>query len=143
MKPHVHKAKTDIYYAAPDCWDVYYEGDSVAVAFPAFHPDYTYRLDPSPKHPSYAVWLEWKEHPEWWSVACHQHIATQYEYPFDKAGLPIWRVDAGYYLKKSPKHPDNIKPKKKLLDWRKAMSEEPDVWDEFKKKLYVRGKNTT
>jgi hypothetical protein len=67
--PHKHKALTDIYYAAPEWWDVYSRliGD------------------------------------DFWDIA----------------KTPYWLETKEYELRKSAKHPDNIKPKKRLIDWAK------------------------
>jgi hypothetical protein len=67
--PHKHKALTDIYYAAPEWWDVIeYKGGVVR-------------------------WVN--------------------------SDYLIWDEGVKYDLRKSAKHPDNIKPKKKLIDWSK------------------------
>ena len=67
--PHKHKAQIDIYYAAPDHWDVYCRADETENFRRIKHPD--------------------------------------------------WDSDYEYELRKSAKHPDNIKPKKRLIDWSK------------------------
>jgi hypothetical protein len=57
---------------------------------------------------------QWADAPEWWDVYCSQPIVST---SIVNTPNPDWNATLVYELRKSAKHPDNIKPKKKLIDW--------------------------
>jgi hypothetical protein len=58
---------------------------------------------------------QWADAPEWWDVYCYTNSSSNWYF----VETPSWYGDHKYKLEKSAKHPDNIKPKKKLIDWSK------------------------
>jgi hypothetical protein len=63
----------------------------------------------------------------WWDVYYGMGIDWQ------RVAIPTWNPDLYYKLEKSALHPDNIKPKKRLIDWSKmprgAMTNYGMLWE--------------
>jgi hypothetical protein len=58
---------------------------------------------------------QWADAPEWWDVYFFVNDLSEWQLVTN----PNWFDDDKYKLEKSAKHPDNIKPNKKLIDWSK------------------------
>jgi hypothetical protein len=58
---------------------------------------------------------QWADAPEWWDVYFYTKSFSEWHF----TETPSWYGEHKYELRKSAKHPDNIKPKKKLIDWSK------------------------
>jgi hypothetical protein len=117
-KPHVHKALIQQWSDAPWAWDVFAHDGAFLVGAPAWTASTKYVLRPSKQHPSYHIWLEWRSNQGWWKL----YVWGKLEGPKAKrevCGNPNWHIGLEYGLEKSDKHPDNVKPKKQLIDWRK------------------------
>jgi hypothetical protein len=69
-------------------------------------------------HPHKALIDQWSACPEWWDVYRADGGAVKHWYRCC-ADVLIYGEDLKMKLEKSDKHPDNIKPKKRLIDWQK------------------------
>jgi hypothetical protein len=58
---------------------------------------------------------QWADAPEWWDV----YVMAKPNEEWVKKNYPMFLPEYEYELRKSAKHPDNIKPKKRLIDWSK------------------------
>jgi hypothetical protein len=58
---------------------------------------------------------QWADAPEWWDVYFYANSFSDWHF----TETPSWYGEHKYKLEKSAKHPDNIKPKKRLVDWSK------------------------
>jgi hypothetical protein len=73
-----------------------------------------WRYTPAPAHPHYATYCEWQQLVDAGEVAKGWWIIHQ----TDGSCLnPKWRVDFEYSICKTRRHPDNVKPALKLIDW--------------------------
>jgi hypothetical protein len=57
---------------------------------------------------------QWADAPDWWDVYYRECATSDWAKVLTSPG---WAPDYEYELRKSAKHPDNIKPKKRLIDW--------------------------
>ncbi len=64
-------------------------------------------------HKHAALIKQWADAPEWWDVYYREPATWLWARSFS------WASKFEYKLHKSAKHPDNIKPKKRLIDWSK------------------------
>jgi hypothetical protein len=56
---------------------------------------------------------QWADAPDWWDVYMRPIGTGTWSIPM----AITWHKDFEYDLRKSAKHPDNLKPKKRLIDW--------------------------
>jgi len=61
-------------------------------------------------HKHAALIKQWVDAPEWWDVYFSPATGV-----WRRVMEPSWIAEFDYKLEKSAKHPDNIKPKKRLI----------------------------
>jgi hypothetical protein len=85
---------------------------------PVWYEGCTLSYEPARKHPHYALFKEWEAHKASGAVDSGEYMLGNPAKAFlEQAVEPFWRVDFLYEIVKTDKHPDNQKPKLKLLDW--------------------------
>lgn len=93
---------------------------------PQFTEGVEYRFEPSPHHPHYSICKEWEKHKESgavdrgeyelrWVNSAHHNVSN-----WQPTSTPRWEVVNSYELRKTDKHPDNQKPKLKVINWANA-----------------------
>jgi hypothetical protein len=92
----------------------------VPVPYPIFE-NLKIRYHPSETHPHYAVYKEWEALKASGDVD-REEVELLREMDsgtpkWTRAPKPQWYVDSAYKIHKTSKHPDNCKPKLKLIDW--------------------------
>lgn len=73
-------------------------------------------MTPTP-HEHAELIKQWADAPEWWDVYWSRKDCDVKAWGL--TNNPDWDESLFYELRKSAKHPDNIKPVKKLIDWSK------------------------
>lgn len=76
-----------------------------------------FRCIPSRTHPHYAVYKEWEAHKASGAVDRGEVKLVRASL---SGGSNAWAIDVDYEICKTDRHPDNQKPKLKLIDWRKV-----------------------
>lgn len=100
----------------------WYSNDVLIGSLPAFRLGNVYRYEPSPHHPHYAIFMEWEAHKKSGAVDRGEYVlqtrisgqSCEYKTAEQSVG---WHVQNTYIIQKTDKHPDNCKPKLKMLDW--------------------------
>lgn len=92
---------------------------------PQFVPSGRYSFEPSPHHPHYAIYKEWEAHKNsgavdrmWYELKAE--VGVCWDVYIKSTEKISWRVEYTYTIQKTDKHPDNCKPKLKLLDLAKV-----------------------
>jgi hypothetical protein len=82
---------------------------------------------PSTYHPHYATYCQWQQLVDagevakgWWLLNASNNTGASCEYSACTNHAPRWFIDHKYLITKSNKHPDNVKPALKLIDWAKV-----------------------
>jgi hypothetical protein len=102
------------------------DGEKTSVAIPHwFRKDLVIGYEPARAHPHHATWCEWEAHKKSGAVekGYYELIAKE---KGDSWVLPVakhevsWYIHRYYEIRKTEKHPDNQKPKLRLLAWEPA-----------------------
>lgn len=93
-----------------------------SVASPNWPKGYDYEYEPRLNHPHYAVYKEWEAHKASGAVERGEYVLKErYKSQFfechNVAQSVSWYVENTYTIEKTSLHPDNQKPKLKLVDW--------------------------
>jgi hypothetical protein len=94
----------------------------------SFEEGHIYKYEPSPDHPHFKTYNEWKrltdndafDLGELELFSAHSNHISEPDWRPSRWNLttnPSWKPEVMYEIRKTDKHPDNCKPKLKLIDW--------------------------
>jgi hypothetical protein len=111
-------------------WTWYASADGLnrRLVLPLWYTGSIYSYEPAPAHPHYAIYKEWEAHKESEAVKRGEYELEVSSFNNvwwylgneDFRTAPTWDINYGHKIKKTSKHPDNCKPKLKLIDWKQV-----------------------